>query len=175
MPAWCWAWVIYHSEPVGTRGYLDQLTGEREVGAATAACIAIKRRKFEAVVGFDAVNLPIELNDIDLCLRLFERGFAHVLTSYARLIHYESASRSFKTNGYTVYAKDVPILTSGGRGYSRRSVFSPGAVAVLSASRAWIIKRSTYSCSGNGVSLTMRQNAHKITTSCSMKFSICRA
>ncbi|MBX3554473.1 MAG: glycosyltransferase [Pseudolabrys sp.] len=97
---------IYHSEPVATRGYLGQLTGEREVGAVTAACIAIERKKFEAVGGFDDVNLPVELNDIDLCLRLSERGFVHVLTPRARLIHHESASRGFKTNGYTVYARE---------------------------------------------------------------------
>lgn len=97
---------IYHSEPVGTPGYLRQLTGEREVGAVTAACIAVERRKFDAVGGFDAVNLPVELNDIDLCLRLSERGFVHVLAPHARLIHHESASRGFKTNGYTVYAKE---------------------------------------------------------------------
>ncbi|MCW5704062.1 MAG: glycosyltransferase, partial [Bradyrhizobium sp.] len=97
---------IYHSEPVATRGYLHQLTGQREVGSVTAACIAIERRKFEAVGGFDAVNLPVELNDIDLCLRLSELGFVHVLTPHARLIHHESASRGFKTNGYTVYARE---------------------------------------------------------------------
>ena len=97
---------IYHSENAGTRGYLNQLTGEREVGAVTAACIAIERQKFESVGGFDAVNLPVELNDIDLCLRLSERGFVHVLTPHARLIHHESASRGFKTNGYTVYARE---------------------------------------------------------------------
>jgi len=97
---------IYHSEPVGTQGYLRQLTGEREVGAVTAACIAVERRKFDAVGGFDAVNLPVELNDIDLCLRLSERGFVHVLAPHARLVHHESASRGFKTNGYTVYAKE---------------------------------------------------------------------
>jgi GT2 family glycosyltransferase len=97
---------IYHSEPVDTPGYLHQLTGEREVGAVTAACIAIERSKFESVGGFDEVNLPIELNDIDLCLRLLERGFVHVLTPHACLIHHESASRGFKTNGYTVYARE---------------------------------------------------------------------
>jgi len=97
---------IYHSEPVATRGYLGQLTGEREVSAVTAACVAIERKKFEAVGGFDEVNLPVELNDIDLCLRLSERGFVHVLTPHARLIHHESASRGFKTNGYTVYARE---------------------------------------------------------------------
>lgn len=97
---------LYHSEPIDARGYLNQLCGEREVGAVTAACIAIERSKFESVGGFDEINLPVELNDIDLCLRLSERGFVHVLTPHARLIHHESASRGFKVNAYTVYARE---------------------------------------------------------------------
>lgn len=97
---------LYHSEPADTRGYLNQLSWEREVGAVTAACIAVERRKFEAVGGFDEINLPVELNDIDLCLRLSERGLVHVLTPHARLIHHESASRGFKPNAYTVYARE---------------------------------------------------------------------
>jgi len=97
---------LYHSEPVGTRGYMRQLTGEREVGAVTAACMAIERHKFEMVGGFDEINLPVELNDIDLCLRLSEHGFVHMLTPHARLIHHESASRGYKTNAYTVYGRE---------------------------------------------------------------------
>jgi GT2 family glycosyltransferase len=58
------------------------------------------------VGGFDEVNLPVELNDIDLCLRLSTQGLVHVLTPHVRLIHHESASRGFRTNAYTVYARE---------------------------------------------------------------------
>ncbi|MEA2840411.1 MAG: hypothetical protein QOF41_1741 [Methylobacteriaceae bacterium] len=64
-----------------------------EVSAVTGACLAVSRRKFDAVGGFDSVNLPIELNDVDLCLRLSERGWKTVCLSEVSLNHEESASR----------------------------------------------------------------------------------
>ena len=59
----------------------------------TGACLAVERRKFEAVGGFDLEHLPIELNDVDLCLRLGERGWKSVCLSQISLFHEESASR----------------------------------------------------------------------------------
>ena len=59
----------------------------------TGACMAVEARKFVEVGGFDEVRLPIEYNDIDLCLRLAERGYESVFEPRARLEHRESASR----------------------------------------------------------------------------------
>jgi Predicted glycosyltransferases len=39
----------------------------------------------------------MEFNDIDLCLRLEELGFATLWTPFARLIHFESATRGKAT------------------------------------------------------------------------------
>jgi GT2 family glycosyltransferase len=64
--------------------------------AVTAACMAVKRDCFEQVGGFDEKNLPIQFNDLDLCLRLREAGFDIVWTPYAELIHHESKSRGYK-------------------------------------------------------------------------------
>jgi O-antigen biosynthesis protein len=74
-------------------GYFGRLCVAHEVSAVTAACLAVDKRKFDAVGGFDAVNLPVELNDIDLCLRLSEHGWTSVCTSQSVLIHREAASR----------------------------------------------------------------------------------
>ncbi len=68
-----------------------------EVSAVTGACILVERRKFEAVSGFDATNLPIELNDIDLCLRLSEAGWRAICDTRAVLLHHQSASRGGAT------------------------------------------------------------------------------
>lgn len=65
----------------------------RETSAVTGACLAVEREKFFAAGGFDSVHLPVEFNDIDLCLRLEELGFVTLWTPFARLIHFESASR----------------------------------------------------------------------------------
>ena len=65
----------------------------RNCSAVTGACLLTKKNLFQAVGGFDEVNLPICYNDVDLCLKLRERGYLIVWTPYARLYHYESASR----------------------------------------------------------------------------------
>ena len=74
-------------------GHGEQFVITREVAAVTAACLALRREIFEAVGGLDAVNLPVALNDLDLCLRIRERGLRIVFTPYAQLTHLESASR----------------------------------------------------------------------------------
>ena len=74
-------------------GYLGMLAWPREVAAVTGACLAVEARKFFEVGGFDEARLPIEYNDIDLCLRLAERGYKSVFEPRARLMHRESASR----------------------------------------------------------------------------------
>lgn len=64
----------------------------REVTANTGACLMVPREKFEAIGGFDE-ELAIVGNDIDLCLRLADKGFRNVWTPQCRLIHHESISR----------------------------------------------------------------------------------
>ena len=74
-------------------GYFGRLNTTHEVSAVTAACLAVEAKKFFAVGGFDEVNLPVEFSDIDLCLRLTERGWKTLYAPVAPLIHHESASR----------------------------------------------------------------------------------
>lgn len=74
-------------------GYFGRLGLTRRIAAITGACLMVERRKFEAIGGFDAENLPIDLNDIDLCLRLAERGLCNVYVGEIAGIHNESASR----------------------------------------------------------------------------------
>ena len=84
-------------------GYLGRLRVPHEVSAVTGACMAVTKWKFKAVEGFDSKRFPVELNDIDLCLRLSQRGWKTVFTPEAVLIHHESASRGRKKNGEIVY------------------------------------------------------------------------
>ncbi|OYT72280.1 MAG: glycosyl transferase family 2 [Chloracidobacterium sp. CP2_5A] len=65
----------------------------REVSAVTGACLAIRREVFELVGGLDAENLAVAFNDVDLCLRVRERGYRVLFTPQAELYHLESASR----------------------------------------------------------------------------------
>lgn len=63
------------------------------VEAVTAACLLIKRSKFLQHNGFDEDNLKVSFNDVDLCLRLREKGTPVLLHPGVKLIHHESVSR----------------------------------------------------------------------------------
>ena len=64
----------------------------RNVSAVTAACLMMRRECFDAVGGFDE-RLPVNSNDVDLCLRLRSRGYLVVYTPHAVLRHFESQTR----------------------------------------------------------------------------------
>jgi GT2 family glycosyltransferase len=75
------------------RGYFAQLITTRELSAVTGACLALRREVFDAVGGLDADHLPVQYNDVDLCLRIREHGWRVIWTPFAELYHLESASR----------------------------------------------------------------------------------
>lgn len=83
--------------PEAAPGWLSRNEVVHEVSAVTGACLAVARRKFMLVGGFDAEHLPVELGDIDLCLRLAEKGWGTRLDPQVRLVHAESASRGGAT------------------------------------------------------------------------------
>jgi O-antigen biosynthesis protein len=97
---------IYRRRQADEIGYLRQAANTREMAAITGACIAVERSKFEAVGGFDAENLPIDLNDIDLCLRIGERGWTNVWAADAVLTHVQSASRGIERNPFDLYRQE---------------------------------------------------------------------
>ena len=79
--------------PRGRPGYLGRAAVIQNVSAVTGACMLLRKADFIAVGGMAADHLGIALNDVDLCLRLRERGLRIVWTPYAELYHHESASR----------------------------------------------------------------------------------
>jgi len=83
----------YRQAPGDESGYMEELKYPHEVSAVTGACLVVERRKFNAVGGFDVENLPIELSDIDLCLKLAAQGWTSIWTPEAELYHHEFATR----------------------------------------------------------------------------------
>ena len=73
-------------------GYFGQHNLVRNYSAVTAACLLTRREVFEAVGGFNE-ELAVAFNDVDFCLKIRQAGYRIVYTPYARLYHYESASR----------------------------------------------------------------------------------
>lgn len=74
-------------------GYFNYGLLAREVSAATAACLVIRREAFEAASGLNEPTLRVAFNDVDLCLKIREAGYRIVWSPYALLYHYESKSR----------------------------------------------------------------------------------
>ena len=70
MPAWFW-------------GY----------SAVTAACLVLRRAAFDAIDGYDE-GYAVCYNDVDLCLRLLERGYRNLWTPDAELYHNENVSHA---------------------------------------------------------------------------------
>ncbi|KQP04111.1 glycosyl transferase [Methylobacterium sp. Leaf99] len=84
---------ILRRRPADSPGHLGQMRVAHEVSAVTAACLAVEKRKFDAVGGLDADAFPIDFNDVDLCLRLDAAGYRTVWTPHAVVAHLESTSR----------------------------------------------------------------------------------
>ena len=82
--------------PGGRPHYFDFPNLIRNCSAVTGACLLVARDKFFAAGAFDEVNLAVAFQDVDLCLKLLELGFRNVYTPYARLYHYESATKTEK-------------------------------------------------------------------------------
>ncbi len=76
--------------------YFDMPHLVRNCSAVTGACLLLARDKFFEAGGFDEVNLAVAFQDVDLCLKLLELGYRTVYTPYARLYHYESATKTEK-------------------------------------------------------------------------------
>ncbi|MDP3104904.1 MAG: glycosyltransferase family 2 protein [Candidatus Methanoperedens sp.] len=80
-----------------TPGYFGRVQCIHNLSAVTAACVMIRKEVFEEVGGFDE-NLEVAFNDVDLCLKIREKGYLIVYTPYAQLYHYESLSRGYEDN-----------------------------------------------------------------------------
>ncbi|HEV8296071.1 MAG TPA: glycosyltransferase family 2 protein, partial [Acidimicrobiales bacterium] len=64
----------------------------RDVAAVTGACLMTRVSVWRDVGGMDE-RLRVAYNDVDLCLRIGERGWRVIYTPLAELVHAESSSR----------------------------------------------------------------------------------
>ena len=77
-------------------GFSEMLVSNHEVGAVTAACLLIRKEVFEEISGFDEAFV-VGFGDVDLCLRIGERGYRILFCPYAELLHHESYTRGKST------------------------------------------------------------------------------
>jgi GT2 family glycosyltransferase len=89
--------------PSTSQGHLGSVARVTNYSAVTAACMMLRKAVFEKVDGLDEENLKVSFNDVDLCLRIRERGYSIVYTPYAELYHHESVSRGYKGDASEVH------------------------------------------------------------------------
>lgn len=80
------------NHPIESPGYFSRLTIVSNYSAVTAACLMIRRELWELVEGFDE-KLAVAFNDVDFCLRLWEKGYRNVILPHVQFYHYESKTR----------------------------------------------------------------------------------
>jgi GT2 family glycosyltransferase len=74
------------------RGYYNSNITIRNYIAVTGACLMMRLEVFQEIGGLDE-EFPLNYNDVDLCLKAHQAGYRNVVTPFAQLVHYESASR----------------------------------------------------------------------------------
>ena len=84
--------------PADHPGYARRLLSVQNYTAVTAACMIVERDKFLAVGGFDPEMFPVAFNDVDLCLKLWSKGWRSVWTPHALLQHLETATRPYDSS-----------------------------------------------------------------------------
>lgn len=96
----------------GDQGYFRRHAFPQFTSAVTAACLVVARDRFLAVGGLDERNFAVAFNDVDLCLRLNQRGWQSFYEPRAVLIHHESVSRGFDLDpaGAARFARELAAL-----------------------------------------------------------------
>ena len=77
-------------------GYFTRLQLIQNFSAVTAACLMLKKSLYDEVGGLDEEHLKIAFNDVDMCLRVQEKGYRNIFTPYCEAYHHESLSRGLE-------------------------------------------------------------------------------
>ncbi|MEM9903648.1 MAG: glycosyltransferase family 2 protein [Cyanobacteria bacterium P01_D01_bin.44] len=120
----------FHQAPGDHPGYFASNIVNRNYLAVTAACLMMRKAVFDQVGGFDE-GLPLNFNDVDLCLRVYQTGYRNVVTPHARLNHYESASRDAK---WEIWELEALHARHKGRPYLQQDPFYNPNLALFGGS-----------------------------------------
>lgn len=74
-------------------GYMNRALVDQDLSAVTAACLLIRKSVWEEVKGLDEQAFRVSYNDVDLCLKVRERGYKILWTPFVVLVHHGSVSQ----------------------------------------------------------------------------------
>ena len=86
----------HHALAENAYGYFSRAQLAQEVSAVTAACLLVRKDRYQQVCGLDEEYLSVAFNDVDFCLKLVQAGLRNVYEPAAVLLHHESVSRGYE-------------------------------------------------------------------------------
>ena len=89
---------VYSDVDSDSYGTFGRLLIPYDYSAVTAACLMVKKEKYESVKGLDE-KLKVAYNDVDFNIKLLQKGYYNVFLPIVNLIHFESKSRGKDTTG----------------------------------------------------------------------------
>jgi len=97
--------------PRGKKGYFGRAILEQDLSCVTAACMVARRAAFDGVGGFNE-DLAIAFNDVDLCMRLRQKGWRIIWTPAVEMYHHESMSvgKHNAPHRHTLFQHEVELM-----------------------------------------------------------------
>ena len=101
----------YVGEPRESLGHYGRLVVPYNYGAVTAACLMIKKSKFNKLSGLDE-KLRVAFNDVDFNIKALEEGWYNVFLPQVELMHYESKTRGADNTSekYKLFLKECDYM-----------------------------------------------------------------
>ncbi len=75
-------------------GYMSKALLIHGVSAVSGECLAVKKRLFEEMGGFEETNLAQAFSDVDFCLELKSRGYKNLYTPYAEFLQSQAEAQA---------------------------------------------------------------------------------
>ncbi|MFL0565702.1 glycosyltransferase [Microbacterium sp. 179-I 1D1 NHS] len=113
---------------------VPDLLDDYDFSALTAACLAVRYEDLHAVNGFDT-HYVNGMEDVDLCLRLRDRGRLRLRAS-SRVLHYESKTPGRKSYQFENRARFARLWREALNRLDDRRLLDDGPVAIGSVSRS---------------------------------------
>lgn len=111
---------LHKSDP----GYFGALLVNRNCSVVTAACLMIKKDLYIEVGGLEE-ELTVAFNDVDLCLKVLDKGFKNICLNSIELYHHESKSRGAEDTPEKIkrFQKEINYMLNKWSRYIERDPF----------------------------------------------------
>jgi len=110
---------VFANQPADYSGYHNNINATTNYSALTAACLMCRKDVYMKAGGMDEI-LPVEFNDIDLCLKFLQLGYYNVYLPSVTLYHHESATRGHPLSNLKAWRQhehDLAIFKSKWQSY----------------------------------------------------------